>query len=174
MTVAKSLFRPSRRGVLRAACGLAVAPLAGCGMFDGPPDPTQVAIQLDAAQDINPDTKGAPAPLVVRLYFLQGKDSFNGSEFNALYLKDKQTLAADIVSREEFELRPGESKSYALADAKLATTLGVLAAYRDIGNTRWRSTFDLVPHAQNKLVVHLELGSVTVDTQPESGWLSWL
>jgi type VI secretion system protein VasD len=174
MTGARPLLRPSRRGVLRAACSLVVAPLAGCSMFDGPPDPTQVAIQLEAAHDINPDAKGDPAPLVVRLYFLQGKDAFDGSEFAALYLKDKQTLAADIVSREEFELRPGETKIYELPDAKLATTLGVLAAYRDIGNTRWRSTYDLVPHDQNKLVVHLELGSVTVGKQPETGWLSWL
>jgi type VI secretion system protein VasD len=170
--------RPAASGhsfTRRSIAGLlAAAMLAGCSAFDGPPDPTRVAVQIEAAGDINPNTKGEPAPLVVRLYFLQSKDGFEGGEFNALYLKDKQTLAADLVSRQEFELRPGETKTYELADAKLATTIGVLAAYRDVGNTRWRSTFDLVPHDQNKLIVHLELGSVSVDKQPESGWLSFL
>jgi type VI secretion system protein VasD len=168
--------RPSSRSIafrlaaIVAICGIPT--LAGCG--SSTPDPTPVTIDLQPTDNINPDNLGQAAPIVVRLYFLQKKDTFTSSEFNALYLHDKQTLAADIVSTQEFELQPGKNKTFNTPDAQTATAVGIVAAYRDITNAQWRDVIDLKPHENNEFIATIKLGAVSLAQKPSGGWFSWL
>jgi type VI secretion system protein VasD len=148
--------------------GAALA-LAACG--SSTPDPTPVTVEIQAADNINPDALGQAAPIVVRVYLLQKKDTFASSEFNALYLRDKQTLAADLVSSQEYELQPGKSATFTTADAQTATEVGILAAYRDVTNAQWRTVADLKPHDDsNSFVARIKVGAVSVEPKSSGGW----
>jgi type VI secretion system protein VasD len=161
----------------RCALFVAAVPLSlsliACG--SSTPDPTPVTVQIQTADNINPDAFGQAAPVVVRVYLLQKKDTFTSSEFNALYLRDKQALAADLVSSQEFELQPGKEATFTTKDAQAATELGILAAYRDVANAQWRAVVELKPHEDsNVFIARIKLGSISIEPKPSGGWFSWL
>ncbi len=152
-------------GVLPAAALLLC--LGGCG-----PDPTRLDVKAQATNDINPSEQSFANPVVVRMYGLANKDTFTSSDFTPLYTADRKTLAADIVSRDEFEVRPGEQHTVEVKDAKGATYVGVLAAFGDIDNSKWRDTAEVKPNTDNTYDVNVRLGSITI--QRRRGFWSFL
>jgi len=123
-----------------------LAVLGGCASAPKPPPPpADVALHLSAAADLNPDAAGRPSPLVVRVYQLRQDAAFKGAEFFALYDHEKETLGADLVSSQELELKPGESRAVSFKGDAQVHTVAVMAAYRDLRNSVWRASFDLPP-----------------------------
>jgi type VI secretion system protein VasD len=104
-----------------------------------PPKPVEAKTTLAASADVNPDSTGRPSPIVVRVFQLRGDAEFNGADFFALYDKEKETLGASLILREEFVMQPGESREVKLPISLEARFLGVVAAYRDIRAAHWRA-----------------------------------
>ncbi|MNY70559.1 Type VI secretion lipoprotein [compost metagenome] len=50
-----------------------------------------------------------------------------------------------MVSTEELELRPGETVELKLSVEEGSRYVGVLAAYRDLPDTKWRYTLQVAP-----------------------------
>jgi type VI secretion system protein VasD len=113
--------------------------LALTGCKSAPPKPHVVKLTVAASADANPDAQNRPSPIVVRVYQLKDDAAFKDADFFALYDKEQATLAASLVSREEFEVAPGSQKTldYQLSlDAKF---VGVAAGYRNIRDAAWRA-----------------------------------
>jgi type VI secretion system protein VasD len=127
----------SSRRILGAwiAC-LAVA-LAACAAKPAKPVATKAV--LSAAADVNPDSTGRPSPIVVRIYQLRGDTEFNNADFFALFEKDKETLGASLIGRDEKTLFPGQQLEIDLPLSAEARFVGAVAAYRDLGVSRWRA-----------------------------------
>lgn len=104
-----------------------------------PPKPTPARAELVASADVNPDASGRASPVVVRLYQLRNDGEFASADFFALYDKEKETLGASLISREEYVLAPGETRKLELPLNPEARFLGAIAAYRDIRSARWRA-----------------------------------
>ena len=119
---------------LLAACALA---LTACGAK--PVKPTDAHAQLIVSGDVNPDNSGRASPIVVRLFQLRNDGEFATADFFALYDKEKETLGASFISREEYVLNPGETRALELAVNPDARFIGALAAYRDIRSAQWRA-----------------------------------
>jgi type VI secretion system protein VasD len=119
--------------------------LAACASSDS--KTPKVAIRLDlsvvASTSVNPDDQKRPAPIVVRLYELKTDSAFAAADYFSLQDKDKTVLADDLVRRDEFQLRPGESKVFQRTIDPATTRLGILAAYRDLPNSVWREVYTL-------------------------------
>ena len=99
---------------------------------------TKGKMTITATADVNPASDGRPSPIVLRVYQLKDRTRFLNSDFFPLFDSEQQSLGGDLLSREEFELTPGESHKLdysVLSDTKY---LAVLAAYRDIRNSQWR------------------------------------
>jgi type VI secretion system protein VasD len=107
----------------------------------GPPKviPVKVSLTFMASQDVNPNAENRPSPVVVRMYQLKDDAAFKGADYFALFDKEQATLGAALVSREEYELLPGEHRTLDLQLSPDAHFLGVVAAYRDIRNAAWRA-----------------------------------
>jgi type VI secretion system protein VasD len=120
---------------LLAACALA---LTACGGAK-PVKPTDAHAQLIVSGDVNPDNSGRASPIVVRLFQLRNDGEFATADFFALYDKEKETLGASFISREEYVLNPGETRVLELAVNPDARFIGALAAYRDIRSAQWRA-----------------------------------
>jgi type VI secretion system protein VasD len=117
--------------------------LASCAWLvacsSAPPKPQAVKLSFAVSADVNPDAQNRPSPVVVRLYQLKDDAAFKDADIFALFDKEQATLAAALVSREEYELAPGEHRNVDLQLSHDARFVGVVAAYRDIRNAEWRA-----------------------------------
>jgi type VI secretion system protein VasD len=119
---------------LLVVCGLAV--LAGCSSSK----PPAVNGQVTTDARVNQDPQGRALPVVVRVFELKSTTAFEGADFFSIYEKEGETLGADVVWRQEFQLRPGEVQKYQRPLSAEAKFVGAVAAFRDLSNSRWRST----------------------------------
>jgi type VI secretion system protein VasD len=127
------IFRTLSIALLMASC----LTLTACK--SAPPKPKVLKLNVAVSADANPDAQNRPSPIVIRIYQLKDDAAFKDADFFALYDKEQATLAASLISRQEFEVAPGAQKvvDYQLApDAKF---FGVAAGYRNIRDAAWRA-----------------------------------
>jgi type VI secretion system protein VasD len=129
--------------LFRLFSGLIVASaLAGCA---GPrplmPAPYTVVISADA--DVNPDRENRATPVQVRLLELKNSASFESTDFYTLLDKDEQALGADVLSREQLTLQPGQTITLARKAKTDARMLGVFVAFKNIEKSAWRAVTPL-------------------------------
>ncbi len=151
----------SRRHVIPAAAGLRIAasavadamPLAallslllfaaGCASSPGGDAPPKEAPNLDvkvsAALRVNLDTQGRPAPVQVRIYELRTPAAFEAADYFSLAGNDKAVLQSDLLSRQDYLLRPGETRRLQRRANADTTAIGVLAGYRELDSRQWRA-----------------------------------
>lgn len=158
-----------RRRALRAVSALgAVLLLDGCGKSapvlpppPPPPVPKVLWVELQAAADVNPDGRGRPSPVVVRVYELKASAPFESADFLSLYDKDQSVLGGDLVARDEFTLSPGQSTTLRRV-ASDSRFLAVMAAFRDLDSGRWRAVVPLAAGLDNLYTVRLEQARVQI------------
>ncbi|RMO18224.1 Lipoprotein [Pseudomonas cichorii] len=121
--------------------------LAGCSTLSPYSHLTKLNLKLTASDRLNPDLNGRPSPIVVRLFELKHPVAFENADFFSLYERAKESLAPDMVTSEELELRPGETVDLKLTVGEGSRYVGILAAYRDLPETRWRYTLQVTPLA---------------------------
>lgn len=153
----------ARRIRNRAAILVAVlATASGCS--SGPPKPTPVKAALIIAADVNPDIEGHPAPIVIRLYELKEEGAFNNTDYFKLVDREQEALGPSLVAREEYELQPGESRTWELKVSGEARFVGVAAGFRDLANSHWKVLLP-TPHKHfgtPQLTINVAKSAVTV------------
>jgi type VI secretion system protein VasD len=137
---------------------LATVVLSGC-LFSGP---TRIKATLKADAALNPDHNGRPSPVVVRLYELKSATTFDGADIYALQQRADETLAADLVARDEMTVRPGESKKFERTLQETTKFVGVVAEFRDFEHSRWRASMPVKPKKKNKIVLTLGTNSIAI------------
>lgn len=133
--------------------------LAGCAGSEKPPP--KLDVEISASGDLNPGPDGQPLPVVLRLYQLKQPGGFMGADFYSLFDKEAAVLGPDLVSREEITLRPGQSLHLQRPLDPAATQVGVLAAFRAIDRSHWRTVLGLTPGADNSIRVVASAGAVS-------------
>ena len=141
-----------------AACG-GVAALAGVGCAKPPPPPpppTLLELDLRTAPELNPDLRGRPSPLVLRTYELKTRAAFDAADFFSLWDREKETLGAELVARDELVLQPGATGRRIERRAQEDTRVfAVVAAFRDIERARWRDAVAELPQQTHRLELQL-------------------
>lgn len=130
--------------------------LVGCAALSPYSTQTRLELQLAASDQLNPDINGRPSPVVLRLLELKNPVLFETVDFFSLYSQAKVLLAPDFVASEELELRPGERQQLNLQVQEGSRYVGVLAAYRDLPDTKWRYVIRLGPGETNRAVLTLD------------------
>jgi type VI secretion system protein VasD len=166
--------RPSAASVSFVAfvCSLAVA---ACASDDAPPrrEPLKLDVLVHASSTVNPDDQKRAAPILVRVYELRSVDAFNEADFYSLQEKDKTVLGDDLIARDQFLLRPGESKRITRPANGAGVALGFIAAYRDLPRAVWRAVWPMPPTPEAawyrrapklKLDVEVDSDAVRIDT----------
>ena len=148
---------PAARALRDIALASVVAMLAACaGPSPVPPKPTVVAATLQASANVNPDVRKRASPVVVRLYELKSSAAFDAADFLSLYERDQATLAAEMGSREEFTLRPGDNQPWEKTVGPDVRFIGVIAAFRDIERARWKALVPVKPNARNVVTIRAD------------------
>jgi len=122
-----------------------LALLAGCSTHSPYSHVTKLNLKLTASDQLNPDLNGRPSPIVIRLIELKHPVAFESADFFSLYERAKDSLAPDMVASEELEMRPGETIELKLRVKEGSRYVGVLAAYRDLPDSKWRYTLRVTP-----------------------------
>src|SRR5262245_2260838 len=140
---------------------LTLSLLDGCGSSSRV---LQGSIKVDQAT--NPDVKGRASPIVVRVYELRSPTAFGAADFFALFDSDSETLGPDLLGREEYQLRPAETLPYQRQLQPDTQFIGVVAAFRDLENSRWRQVTAVPTKSQSTIAIGIEARAVTVTMAP--------
>lgn len=148
----------TRRILLRPHLGLlCLWLLAGCS---GVPS---VQATFEADRELNPDINGRPSPLVVRFYELKSLSVFNNADFFNLFEQDVALLGDELEMRDELAFQPGERKRLERELRPDTRYLGIIGAYRDIENARWRNSIAV----DDDLEMVIELGAKGIEIRKE-------
>ncbi len=127
-----------------------------------------------AKDTVNPDDKGRASPVLVRVYELKTENAFENADYFTLEKADKTLLTQDLLVRDEFILRPGESRDIERKLNPDTQALGFLVGYRELGKATWRAVYKLppapeaawyraaIPARKIKLQVSLDQQSITI------------
>lgn len=109
-------------------------------------DKVSVAIiELKTTESINPDIRGQASPLTVRVYELTSTNQFKKSNFFEVYDSEQSALGTELVSRQEFTVTPKQVLRKTVVLSPDTKYLGVVAAYSDIDNAKWRTISPVLP-----------------------------
>lgn len=146
----------------------ALLSLAGCAALSPYSDMTKLDLSLAGSDQLNPDLNGRPSPIVVRLMELKHPVAFENADFFSLYQRPKEALAPDLVTQEELELRPGETRQLKVSVQEGSRYVGVLAAYRDLPEANWRYVIAIDEQQRNAANLSLdELGIRNLDADEQ-------
>jgi type VI secretion system protein VasD len=155
MSQPQGRVRSRTRWALALAAGIVLA--AGCAtgaaILEG-------AIRVD--QNANPDVNGRPSPIVVRVYELRALAAFNGADFFSLFDRETETLGADLVGREEYQLRPAETVPYQRQLQPDTKFMAVVAAFRDLEHAHWREVAPVPDKRSATVTIGVDARRVTV------------
>ncbi|WP_097460392.1 type VI secretion system lipoprotein TssJ [Mangrovitalea sediminis] len=140
---------------------LAAAGLGGCSTVREV-YPPYTELDIKASADTNPNIQGQASPVVVRVYELGAKDVFQNSGFFPLFSQDKSVLGPDLLKKSEFELRPTETKVIHRELNPATRYLGIVVAYRDIGNANWRAVIPVDPDGHDTFSVDVNRLSLAI------------
>ena len=145
---------------------------AGSGCGSKPPKAVTpvVSISMHAHDDVNPDGQGQPKPIVLHVYQLKSDAAFVNANYFALVDDEKRALAADLVSREEKELAPGETRALQVPLAPETRFIAVLGEYRDLDHCVWQAITPAPAPGKKghsaRLSIEAERARVTVSATP--------
>ena len=170
-------IRHHHRGFVALTCAV-LALLAGCASSPPQNEQMKLELEIEAKSTVNPDDKDRASPVLVRVYELKSDNAFENADYFSLDKNDKTLLNQDLLVRDEFILRPGDSRDIERKLNPETKSIGFLVGYRDLGKATWRVVHKLppapevawyrvvVPARKIKLQVLLDQQSITL-TKPD-------
>ncbi|MDJ0656468.1 MAG: type VI secretion system lipoprotein TssJ [Xanthomonadales bacterium] len=133
--------------------------VSGCA---SKPKPTELEAVVRVATNVNPDRSGRPSPVVMWLYELKATAKFLSADYFALAARDSSFMSGEVVNRSEYQLGPGELLDFSAEIDPGAAHVGVVVAFRDLENARWRGVFDLTPNRRNRIEIRVDRLAVSI------------
>jgi type VI secretion system VasD/TssJ family lipoprotein len=137
------LVGPVMAAAIMVSCAKAPPPTAA-----PPPPPLTIAaapdakvrlpMTLSATADVNPNARGNPQPIVVRIYQLRSDQAFLKADQQELFDDEQKVLGQEFIGRTEYLVDPSQKQTQEINFAKEAVYVGVAAAFFDIRNAQWR------------------------------------
>lgn len=152
-------------GLAYAVCLASAAMLTTAGCSSAP-KPTAVNGHIEAAAGLNPSVSQRPSPLLLRIYELKSAAAFNQADFMSLYQADQAALGAELITREEVMLQPGETRPFAKKLSVETRFIGVVAAYRNLELASWRSITAVQPGRSQQITIRAEPLAVSATVSP--------
>jgi type VI secretion system protein VasD len=165
----------ARLAAFAAACAAATAAVAGAalaaeaapnGAAKAAPEAFSIEATLVGGPNLNPNLEGRASPVVVRLFELKRTAAFEAASFSALFDRPKEALGDDLISQEEFVLRPGEIRHHDRSGAPSGAALGLAAAFRTLEGDSWRLIVPVAAGGHNLLLIDFDHHRIQAPFQP--------
>ncbi|MGL4603849.1 MAG: type VI secretion system lipoprotein TssJ [Iodobacter sp.] len=96
-------------------------------------------IDLTARDELNTSQTGDAHTVVVRIYQLKNRETFDGTEIGTLWNKDKEILKQDLVGISESIISPGSQKSLTEKMEPEADYIAIVAFYENVPkDDKWK------------------------------------
>lgn len=132
-----------------AAGGLGASSLTACTTVQPqtpkPCDVQVVTLNIYAADNINPNERGNPRPVVVKLYQLKGDVRMENATYDEILLKDKDTLGEDLAKVDDIEVFPNDLVQVKFERIKEASVLAGVALFHGPKGTSWKTFYAFPP-----------------------------
>lgn len=113
--------------------------------------PTHYAVSVRIDDGVNPDGRGKPAPILVKVFELRSSGSFETADYFALQDRDSETLGPAFVSADQAIMRSGEERTFKREAGLDSRAIGIIAGYRRLEGVRWRIVLPLQEPKQTNL-----------------------
>jgi len=110
-----------------------------------PCDVQVVTLNLYAADNINPNERGNPRPVVVKLYQLKGDVRMENATYDEILLKDKDTLGEDFAKVDDVEVFPNDLVQVRFERIKEASVLAGVALFHGPKGNSWKTFYAFPP-----------------------------
>jgi type VI secretion system protein VasD len=128
--------------------------LSGCGDAPPPPPPPGILdLTIAADQDINPDDRSRPSPVIVTLYQLSAKGAFSADDY--FELSDGKQIAQDLMARDQISINPGERKTLSQPVKDNAQFFAIVASFQQIDKAAWKAVVQIPAHGTTNITAHL-------------------
>jgi type VI secretion system protein VasD len=104
-----------------------------------------VTLNIYAADNINPNERSNPRPVVVRLYQLKNDVRMENATYDEILLKDKDTLTDDLAKVDEVEVFPNDLVQVRFERIKEASVLSGVALFRGPKGNSWKTFYAFPP-----------------------------
>ncbi|HKJ17018.1 MAG TPA: type VI secretion system lipoprotein TssJ [Xanthomonadales bacterium] len=122
----------------------------------------KLEIRISATSDVNPDLNDRPSPVILHILELTSIDGFNRATFFELTENDAAALGGDVLNKSEIILTPGGTSETVLDMDSQISFLGFVAAYRDIDNSRWRVSQEVIPGKTDFVTLDIGRQQITI------------
>ncbi|HET8708618.1 MAG TPA: type VI secretion system lipoprotein TssJ [Pseudomonadales bacterium] len=127
------------------------------------PEEPQLSLQFTVAQNINPDDRTRPSPLVISLFELRSPDAFQQADLYSLYERPVEQLGADLVSKRRLrELVPGIDRTDHFSLQRETRYIGVLAEFVHYQQAKARIIVPVSSKMDNTLQINLAGTTLTL------------
>ncbi|MGB0129437.1 MAG: type VI secretion system lipoprotein TssJ [Rhodocyclaceae bacterium] len=153
-------------GPLAVTVSVAAA-VAGCASPPPkPPPPTIVQASVEVAPNVNPDSRGRASPIVVKVFELKTLATFNSADFFSLFEKDKDALGAELLARDELQLKPKDSRKFERTMQPDTRYVGVIAGFRDLERANWRAAVAVPLQQTTPVTIRVDARSISITAKP--------
>lgn len=144
--------------------------LLGACSSDRSAKTTPLKFFIEADQVINPNERGEPSPVVLRIYELKSTSSFMQAQFFELLDNDAAKLGADLVGKHEIELKPGDKSELERNTSIDTKHVGIVAWFRVGPGAEWRRTTEITPERNNAVVVKVTAQAISIEKDSSRRW----
>jgi type VI secretion system protein VasD len=156
---------PRREEAIAGLLMCVMAGLTGCSSLPLM-SPSTSKVRLVTHSDLNPDASGRPSPVPIRVYLLSNADKLSRADYFQIIDHENDVLGADVITREEAIVRPGENREIVLQGWREHAEVGVVVGYRNIERARWRVISPLPRNGE--LTVTLDATQASADATQAS------
>jgi type VI secretion system protein VasD len=142
---------------------LAVAGCAGAPPAQPPPPlppPAVLQAAIVGAQDLNPDLKGRPSPVVLRVFELKAPAGFQAADFFSLFGRAGDVLGNDLVATHDLTITPNDHRPLERQLSPDTRFIGLVAGYREYEVATWRTLIPVSPNATTRLPIVLRARAI--------------
>lgn len=154
--------RGTRRRLLACAVAFGAILVAGCASG---PKPIIAKITIEATSGLNPDQRGRPSPVAVKIFELKSSANFERADFFSLFDRERETLGPELIARDELVLKPGDRVAQERKLAPEVRFVGVLVGYRDLERSQWRLSIPLDALRSGPVIVQLDAARASLKGQ---------
>ncbi|HEA15648.1 type VI secretion system lipoprotein TssJ [Pseudoalteromonas sp. AS71] len=118
--------------------------------------PPSTDLKINVSKNVNPDTSDRPSPVVMKIFELSSRTIFDTQDFFSLYETPEKQLGPDLLKKDELELQPNSVQEYKMTLNRNTRYVGVVVAYRNIDQARWRAVIEVDPTGYDDIDVNVE------------------
>jgi type VI secretion system protein VasD len=134
-----------------ALLGAAALGATASGCADEPAVPKKVCdkqfvtLQIYGSGTVNPNERGNPRPVRVRIYQLANELKLTNARYDDILLKEEATLGEDVVKADDITVFPNDLVEIKFERDKAADFLGGVAFFHQPVGQAWKTFFEFPP-----------------------------